>query len=125
MKQSKDEQIRSFTSIDESLRSDKDFSCKKNKNKEKRNLSRSIPGMSGATRAMIPIRYMWSAIDSGPFTPLLIQPVLFVICMRSISCAREDQNRSFNYPTKYQNALRFGNDIFFFIYISCIMSISQ
>lgn len=44
-------------------------------------LSRFTPlGRSAATSAMTPIRYMWSATDSGPCTPRLTHPALFVVC---------------------------------------------
>lgn len=48
--------------------------------RRKTDLSRSMPGISEATSAIIPIRYIWSAIDSGSLTSLLTQPALFVVC---------------------------------------------
>jgi hypothetical protein len=43
-------------------------------------LSRLTPaGRSAAMSAMTPIRYMWSATDSGPCNPRLTQPALFVV----------------------------------------------
>lgn len=45
----------------------------------KSNLSLSTPGMSPAIKAIKAMRYMWSAIDSGPFIPWLIHPFLFVV----------------------------------------------
>lgn len=45
----------------------------------KSNLSLSTPGMSPAIKAIKAMRYIWSAIDSGPFIPWLIHPFLFVV----------------------------------------------
>lgn len=45
-------------------------------------LSRFKPGISSAIRAINAMRYMWSAIDSGPFIPWLIHPFLLVVCVR-------------------------------------------
>jgi len=50
-----------------------------NQKKKKTNLSRSMPGISGAIRAINPILYIWSDIDSGPFMPLFTHPALFVV----------------------------------------------
>ncbi|KAJ0967478.1 hypothetical protein J5N97_024395 [Dioscorea zingiberensis] len=38
-----------------------------------------MSGIPGAIRAMRPIRYMWSATDSGLCTPRRIHPALFVV----------------------------------------------
>ena len=47
-------------------------------NKKKTNLSRLTPGVSEEMRAINPILYIWSAIDSGPATSLFTHPALLV-----------------------------------------------